>query len=269
MVLGEIIALGCIPRTRQVTLGFLSSFLLTASSFVLNDYVDVEVDRVNCPDRPIPAGLVSERSALLYGTILAVTGSVLAMLLGPYPLLIALLTFLISVWYSLSGKQTGLLGNMTVAFCVAQPFPYGAIVSTGSLNMAIVMVFLLTFLSNAGREVANGIADAEGDATRNVRSVAIMYGPKAAALLASAFFLLTAIAGPIISWCSSGSFGDLKHTILPVVVAEIGFVYSSLYLIRNPDRDAALKVAKQTNIWMIVVVISFLAQNLFKQAMSV
>jgi len=211
VVLGEIIALGRFPTTHQVALGFLSSFLLTASSFVLNDYLDVEVDRVNCPDRPIPAGLVSERSALLYGIILAVTGSVMAMLLGPYPLVIALLTFPISVWYSLSGKQTGLLGNMAVAYCVAQPFSYGAIISTGSLNMAIVMIFLLTFLSNAGREVVNGIADAEGDATKNVGSVAIIYGPKAAALLASVFFLLTAITGPIISWCSSGSVLDRVH----------------------------------------------------------
>jgi len=266
VVLGEVIALGSVPTTRQVTLGFLSSFFLTASSFVLNDYLDVEVDRINCPGRPIPAGLISERSALLYGTILAVTGSLLAMVLGLYPFAVALLTFLISVWYSLSGKQTGLLGNMTVAFCVAQPFAYGAIISTGSLNMTIVMIFLLTFLSNAGREVANGIADAAGDATKNVRSVAIIYGSKAAALLASTFFLLTAITGPIISWCSYGSLGSLNPAILPIIVAEIGFVYSSVYLTRNPNPDAALKVAKQTNIWMIIVVISFLAQHLIKQA---
>jgi geranylgeranylglycerol-phosphate geranylgeranyltransferase len=269
VVLGEIMALGCLPATQQVTLGFTSSFLLTASSFVLNDYLDVEVDRVNCPDRPIPAGLVSERSALLYGIILAVTGSVLPMLLGPYPFVIALLTFLLSVWYSLSGKQTGLLGNMTVAFCVAQPFPYGAIISTGSLNITVVMIFLLTFLSNAGREVANGIADAEGDATKNVRSVAIIYGPKAAALLASVFFILTAITGPIIFWWSSGSLGNLDQAILPIAVAEIGFVYSSVRLIRNPNRDAALSVTRQINMWMIIIVISFLAQHLIKQTMSI
>lgn len=266
MVLGEIVALAGFPTTHQVTLGFLSSFLLTASSFVLNDYLDVEVDRVNRPDRPIPAGLVSERSALLYGIILAVTGSVFAILLGPYPSVIASLTFLISVWYSLRGKQTGLLGNLTVAFCVAQPFPYGAVISTGSLNMAIVMIFLLTFLSNAGREVANGIADAAGDATKNVRSVAIIHGPKAAASLASTFFLLTAAIGPLISWCSYGKLGSMDPAVLPIVAAETGLLYSSVYLLRNPDRDAALKVTKQSNLWMIMIVISFLAQHLIKLA---
>lgn len=264
MVLGEIIALGGVPTTKQASLGFFSALLLVASSFVLNDYLDVEVDRVNCPDRPIPAGLVSKRAALIYSTILAVSGSALAMILGFFPFVLALLTFLLSVWYSLSGKQTGVVGNMTVAFCVAQPFVYGAMIATSSLNLSIIMIFLLAFLSNAGREVANGIVDATGDAIKNVRSIAIVHGSRAAALLASVFFLLTAITGPILSWYSSGSLGDLDRTILPIIVAEIGFVYSSVHLIRNPNRKAALKVAKQANVWMILVVLTFLTQHIMR-----
>ena len=269
VVLGEMIALEDIPPVHQVTLGFWSSFLLAASSFTINDYLDVEIDRVNSPDRPIPAGLISESAALIYGVVLAIGGLALAMSLGRYPFVMALLTFMLSVWYSLHGKQTGLLGNMTVAFCVAQPLTYGAIISTNMLNTTIVMVFLLTFLCNAGREVTKGIADVAGDAAKDVRSVAIIHGPKTAALLASTFFLLTALAGPIISWYSSGDLGSLNNAImLPILVAEIGFVYSSVYLVRNPNRDHALNVTRQNNIWMITIVLSFLAQHLIGKMLT-
>jgi geranylgeranylglycerol-phosphate geranylgeranyltransferase len=262
VVLGEIIALGDAPPTPHVALGFMSSFLLTGSSFALNDYLDVDVDRVNRPDRPIPSGLVSARSTLRYGAVLAGMGLLAAAWLGLYPLVMAGLTFLLSVWYSARGKATGLLGNVTVAFCVAQPFPYGAIIATGSLDLTIVMVFLLTFLANAGREVANGIVDAAGDATQNVRSVAIVYGPRAAAVLASAFFLLTAITGPVVAWYGSGRLGGIHPGILPLIVAELGFVYSAVHLLLHPKRAAARKVAKQANVWMITVVIAFLVQHL-------
>jgi len=58
----------------------------------------------------------------------------------------------------------------------------------------------------------------------------------------------------------------MDPAVLPIVAAETGLLYSSVYLLRNPDRDAALKVTKQSNLWMIMIVISFLAQHLIKLA---
>ncbi|HKT21535.1 MAG TPA: UbiA family prenyltransferase, partial [Nitrososphaerales archaeon] len=47
----------------QLTLGFLTGFFICAYSMVANDAYDIEVDKVNRPERPIPSGKVSPGEA--------------------------------------------------------------------------------------------------------------------------------------------------------------------------------------------------------------
>lgn len=51
VVLGELIALGKFPSLPEMLLGFLCGFFISGSAIVLNDYYDLEVDKVNTPDR--------------------------------------------------------------------------------------------------------------------------------------------------------------------------------------------------------------------------
>ena len=60
VVLGSLLALGQFPTLTQVALGFLIIFFIAAAPLILNDYFDVESDRINAPHRPLPAGLVKE-----------------------------------------------------------------------------------------------------------------------------------------------------------------------------------------------------------------
>jgi len=57
--LGEIVALGRFPSLREAALGFACGFFISGSALVSNDYFDLEVDKVNAPDRPLPSGAVS------------------------------------------------------------------------------------------------------------------------------------------------------------------------------------------------------------------
>ena len=36
---------------------------------IFNDYFDLEVDRINAPQRPLPAGLLSQNEAIAFGLI--------------------------------------------------------------------------------------------------------------------------------------------------------------------------------------------------------
>jgi geranylgeranylglycerol-phosphate geranylgeranyltransferase len=59
VVIGEVVALGMFPPAGTALRGFLLGFLLSGSAMVFNDYFDLEVDRINTPQRPLPAGLLS------------------------------------------------------------------------------------------------------------------------------------------------------------------------------------------------------------------
>ncbi|MCS7098638.1 MAG: UbiA family prenyltransferase, partial [Candidatus Methanomethyliaceae archaeon] len=58
VIVGEIAVFNGIPRAFEIIFGFLVGFFLTASSMVLNDIVDIEIDRINMPNRPIAAGRI-------------------------------------------------------------------------------------------------------------------------------------------------------------------------------------------------------------------
>ena len=64
VLMGEIVALGGLPSAREALLGFTCAFLLSASALILNDVFDLEVDRVNAPERPIPSGAVTVWEAI-------------------------------------------------------------------------------------------------------------------------------------------------------------------------------------------------------------
>ena len=66
--LGAILALGEIPTgdNLQITgLLALSVYAFMASWNALNDYLDLEIDKVNRPDRPLPSGRISKRTAAI------------------------------------------------------------------------------------------------------------------------------------------------------------------------------------------------------------
>lgn len=71
---GQTVALKRLPDFSMLFFPALASVSLTAASFVLNDYLDLEIDRINKPGKPIPSGLVSRKSAIFWGLALTVLG---------------------------------------------------------------------------------------------------------------------------------------------------------------------------------------------------
>ena len=72
VVMGQLFALGEFAPVAITAAGFLSVFLISASILVSNDYFDIETDKINAPDRPIPSNLVSLTEALSFSIILLI-----------------------------------------------------------------------------------------------------------------------------------------------------------------------------------------------------
>ncbi|MEM3484624.1 MAG: UbiA family prenyltransferase [Candidatus Methanomethyliaceae archaeon] len=259
VVVGEVAILGDLPHIIKIVFGFFVSFFLTSAAMVINDIVDVDVDRINAPERPIPSGSVSIKSAKLYAAILALAGILSAVPLSAYGVPLALMTFLISLAYNLRGKKAGFIGNMMVAYCVAVPFLFGGLAVAETIDIKIAVFFLLAFLATTGREVVKGIADMDGDRTKGIATIALSCGPKRAALVAAILYLSAVALTPIPT--VFGILG-LWYTII-VVVVDVGFVYSSVVILRKQDRRTAIRVKGQTMIWMLLALLAFLFGGMF------
>jgi len=236
-------------------LGFLTGFTLTGASMAINDYWDREIDRINEPNRPIPSGLVSTSDSLFLAASLISVGLVAALLTNIPCLVIAILTLIVSVSYNTKGKQTGFPGNLLVSLCVSIPLIYGSFLIGGMPEPAALVFAMLAFLSCTGREVTKGIVDVEGDKAEDIRTIVVSYGGKTGAYVASLFYVLASGLSLIPVYVKLVSFWFLPF----VLVADAGFISSSLLLIRDYSRENARRVKNVILLWMMFALLAFIA----------
>jgi len=170
---------------EKVALAALATLLVAASSNAWNDYRDIEIDRINQPQRPLPSGMVTPRAALIFSLTMAALSLIVAALISPLALLIAVATNVMLFIYSIRLKSTILLGNVTVALISAMSPVFGG-VAAGNARPSL-WLGAIVFVGILGREVLKTLADYEGDLAHNVRTIATAWGPRAARIF---FFVL-------------------------------------------------------------------------------
>jgi len=265
MVMGFAVIVGIIVVTPsfsmerneaiRAVLGFVTGFTFLATANVINDYYDREIDAVNEPNRPIPSGIVRPREALSYASVLSITGFVAALLTNWECLVLATMSWILLLYYSTRGKRTGLLGNFIVSACISLPFIYGGFAVERGLSLVLMLFSAMAFLSNTGREITKGIVDIEGDKLRNVKTVAVLWGSKTAAVAASSFYGASVILSSF-PWF----LGEVSAFYLPLVaLADVGFIFSSLALLQDYSRENARRVKNLVRVWMVIGLLAFVA----------
>ena len=169
VIVGEVIVSSIILATAALW-GFMAGFLLLGSSMVLNDYFDREIDSINDPQRPLPAGHIGSSEAVTFAVVLASIGFLCASATGLWTLTLAAVSMVIATGYNCCFKKTGLIGNAMVSVNVAVPFIYGGF-AVGSWSWLLLIFASLAFLSSLGREIVKGIVDMTGDKAKGVKSV--------------------------------------------------------------------------------------------------
>jgi geranylgeranylglycerol-phosphate geranylgeranyltransferase len=239
-------------------LAFVTGFTLTASAMAINDYYDREIDAINEPGRPIPSGAVSPGEALTASVLLSVVGLAASWWTSPYNMTIALLAWLAMVGYSTVGKRTGLPGNAMVSACIALPFVYGGIMVGGESVGASLLFSLIAFFVCMGREVTKGIVDVEGDRASRVRTVAVSRGAGSAAWLSALFY----VSAVVVSFLPP-SLGMVSIWYVPfVALTDLGLIYLSVSLIREPNRENSRMVKNRVLPLMMSGLLGFLAGGL-------
>ena len=253
VVIGEAIGLGILPGIREAVFGFLTAALMMAGTMVANDVYDVEIDRVNSPQRPLPSGTVKTRDALVLAVALSVAAIGFSALLGLWTFLTALLALALMVYYNTRGKKTGLLGNAVVSFNVALPFFYGGL-TVNSIRPLLFIFSVVAFLANFAREIAKGISDVKGDSLRQVRTLAVVRGTKVAALASAGLFFIAVLLSflpPLLE--------KISWLYFPlVIVADAGFLYSAYRLVSNQTPENVRAVKGHVLLWMLFGLVGFL-----------
>jgi len=243
--------------TTNLLLGFVTAFSLTAASMAINDYYDREIDAINEPNRPIPRGDVNPKEALIFAVVLSIIGLIAAFETNMPSFIVAVIALIISITYITKGKGTGLPGNFLVSASVVIPFIYGGL-TVGQIETSTLLFVAIAFLSNTGREVTKGIVDVEGDRSHNIKTIAVTYGERTAAVAAAVFSFLTVSLSPL-PWL----WALVSDWFLPpVILTDIGMLVSSIMLLRNYSRKNAKRIKNLSLVWFTTGLVAFILGTL-------
>ena len=171
----------------KITLAILATWFITAAANAWNDHQDIEIDRINQPKRPLPSGTVSPRSVLIFLFLLTALSILLAAFINLTDFVIALASAAMLYLYSWRLKSTVLMGNAIVATISAMSAIFGGIAAGNprpTLWLAIIIASAIM-----GREGLKTLADYEGDLRQRCRTVATVWGRRAARIV---FYILAA-----------------------------------------------------------------------------
>jgi 4-hydroxybenzoate polyprenyltransferase len=90
---------------------------LYGGGVVLNDFYDRKLDAIERPERPIPSGRASARTAAFLGMALLASGVLSAVLASGLAAGIAAVIACLAAFYDCCGKRNAVIGPVTVALC--------------------------------------------------------------------------------------------------------------------------------------------------------
>ena len=163
---------------RTLTLLLFSVICINGAGNVVNDIYDLEIDRVNRPNRPLPSGKMSIAQARIYMISLFVAGIVASAFINLQTFFIT--TFIATpllVGYSVWFKRMPLIGNLVVAIMLAMTFAYVG-VAYGNFP-AMVPLIGLAFGFTIIREIVKDLEDQAGDLSQGARTLPIVWGESA------------------------------------------------------------------------------------------
>lgn len=230
-LLGGYISMGYFPTKLWIAAGVVAT--LTAAGNVMNDYYDLEIDRINKPKRAIPSGQISTTSAAWWAVILTILSLGMSLWLDLSMTLVAGGIALLLVVYSWRLKHTFLIGNAVVGFMSAMTVVYGGM-AVGNVQATIMLAFVILFFIFC-REILKTIEDYEGDRLLGARTIAVVLG-KVSALRIFFGLAILVIVLSLLPW-----FLNTVSVIYPIMVipgVNLVLLVAAIILLKRPTQKA-------------------------------
>jgi len=243
ILVGSVIAQKDFPAFEKFILTFFTALFLEASTFALNDYYDLEIDKKNRrTDRPLVRGDLAPKIALYLFILFFPLGIICSYFVNLTCFMIALITALFAVLYDAYLKKIKLLGNIFIAYVMAIPFVFGGAaviqenILTLNLSPAIFIIALIAFLAGFGREIMKDVMDFEGDKAKGVKSFPQYIGIRKSNALSAIFYIIAIVLSFIPFFVISYDFYYLNYYYLIfILITDTMLLSTSFQLILKKE----------------------------------
>jgi geranylgeranylglycerol-phosphate geranylgeranyltransferase len=238
-------------QVAPIVLAVVSTGLITAGANIINDYYDLETDKINRPMRPLPAGKLTVKGAFIFFCTVYTAAFLLALLISIQMFAVAFVVAFLLFIYSYRLKKTVLWGNLVVSISTAMAFIYGGL-AVGVVT-AVLYPALFAFLLHFGREIIKDMQDVEGDRRTGANTLAVVYGHRCGYIVSVVIFSIL-ILSTLIPYILK-VYGNLYlFTIVLGIYPVLGYII--IQLRKNPEKQ---QLGRMSNLLKIDMIIGLLA----------
>lgn len=270
----------------QFAILVLSTVLIAAAGYIINDYFDVEIDTANGKENFIATGKVSEKIARALFYVFSIAGILIGayfsyeVRLRPY-FLINLLTVGLLYFYAQSYKRMFLLGNVVVAalsaasvFIVAfsdreMQFAFSMLniptysLQTQYLRLIIVIISaysVFAFFISLIREIIKDIEDVNGDKQNNCKTLPVVMGTSVAKWVAQ-FLIFTLVCLIILIQIKQQQWENKISFCYVVLAVQLPLILLSVLLIKATHKKHFTECSSLCKLIMLTGVLSMAVFN--------
>ncbi len=187
-----------------------ASIFIAAAGYIINDYFDLNIDRVNKPDKLVVDRIIKRRWAILWHLGFSMIGLILSAVLSrkianPLPFIFNMVTVILLWLYSTSFKKQVLVGNIVISlltgwvilviFVSVNPLGlHGGDANSFAVLSRIYKFAVLyggyAFIISLVREVIKDMEDIEGDAKYACKTMPIEWGIPSSKLFVSVWMIV-------------------------------------------------------------------------------
>jgi len=224
------------PSHYEPLVSAAAAFLICAGGNIINDLIDIEVDRINHPTRVLVRGALSKQYAVSLAVVLNIIAILLALAVNLLVTIVAVVAIALLLLYNFWLKRVPLAGNIAIAIMGGLTF------MTGGFAIDYVMALTLpgplipavyAFFFHMVREIIKDVQDIEGDCRVGINTLPQVIGVQKSLSLALLLFLILVLLTyiPILT----GWFGAY-YQIITVYIIDLPLLLLLIFIWGNPTR---------------------------------
>ena len=232
------------------------SFFIGASTYIFNDIVDLDIDKINKPESFIIENQLSLKASKWGLFVFFFVGFLISIYCTFYFNLIFwaanyLILSGLSSYYSIIFKRIFLIGNLIVAFFCSYSILLIQFVNVGfdfssiNLNSNLGFLLLFSFLITLIREIVKDVEDIEGDKLLGLKTLPIVNGDKMTKLFLKALLIIS-IIGLSFYFSNNWIFNVLNCVLIAI------YMYLLLELTKAEDKKNYHRISSILKYSMVI-----------------
>jgi len=255
----------------------LASILIAAAGYIINDYFDINIDRVNKPQRLIIDNTISRRWAMFFHFLFSLIGLVLTALVSKslnngLLFTLNLISVIILWFYSTIFKRKLLVGNIIISLlsawvvmvlyvCELQIDFNGVFLMSNQSMLKIYQLAVVyagfAFIVSLVREIIKDMEDIEGDRKYSCQTMPIVWGIETSKLFVSVWIVvLGAMLLFMMGYAFLKSFFVLSAYVLFFLIIPLFNMF--LMLFRSSQPSDFKRLSTRVKLFMLSGILSMI-----------